>query len=213
MKKRVKFIIYVYLSVLGGYLVFVGFASLHNCHPYKYYRQAEEFSFNRASYFVLYEDLENVLDKNMSLLKTYTAKTDELKCTKDSLNRVGHIIATYFNALPEAVKSAPKYEILRIERVASADIMNSPAYYNRSIHNNVIRENGQGADDKTVCLIYLNNGEIIQAGLENGSCWLGIQEGERVLKTTSLKMTPRYVSGNNLDSYTAAPTTDYQPLY
>lgn len=214
MKERIKFIIFVCLAVLASYFFFYYSISQRSSIPYNYYRQMEEFPFNRVSYLMLYCDLEDVLDKNRTLLdsleKVYTQEIWQI----DSLNRVALIMQSYLEAVPEVKQNIPKHEIVQVKRIASAYIMNSPAYMNRGIDNNVIHEEGRGADETTVCLIYLSNGEIIKAGLDNNSHWLGCAEGERVLKTTALEIVPEYNRYNKkLVKYTVEERVSYQPLY
>lgn len=102
----------------------------------------------------------------------------------------------------------PKVETVRVLRAASSYVMNNPAFYNRDIANNVISENGEGADNESIYVLYLSDGTIIKSSPRDKPQWLGVKVGEKVRKVTSLKMLKE---GDY--SYKVVTVVDYNPLY
>ena len=102
----------------------------------------------------------------------------------------------------------PKVETVRVLRAASSYVMNNPAFYNRDIANNVISENGEGADNESIYVLYLSDGTIIKASPRDKPQWLGVKVGEKVRKVTSLK-----IQEEGDYSYKVVTVVDYNPLY
>ena len=102
----------------------------------------------------------------------------------------------------------PKVETVRVLRAASSYVMNNPAFYNRNIANNVIMENGKGADNENIYVLYLSDGTIIKSSPRDKPQWLGVKVGEKVRKVTSLK-----IQEEGDYSYKVVTVVDYNPLY
>lgn len=94
-------------------------------------------------------------------------------------------LATYRECKKYLKGKKPKVETLRVLRTASSFVMNRPAYYNRDIKNNTIKEKAEGADEENYYVLYLSDGTVIKSSPRDKPQWLGTKVGEKVRKTTS----------------------------
>lgn len=116
-------------------------------------------------------------------------------------------LATYRECKKQLAGSKPKVETLRVLRAASSFVMNSPAYFNRDISNNTIKEYGRGADEEDIYVLYLSDGTVLKASPRDKPQWLGTKVGEKVRKTTSCEAV---LHGN---TYKVDTIVRYSPLY
>lgn len=149
--------------------------------------------------------LDRIID-----LETDFAKREELS---RGVKNHQHALDSYRESREQLKKGPkPKVETVRVLRAASSYVMNNPAFYNRHIRyngiNNVISENGKGADNENIYVLYLSDGTIIKASPRDKPQWLGVKVGEKVQKVTSLKMQKE---GDY--TYKVVTVVDYNPLY
>ena len=116
-------------------------------------------------------------------------------------------LATYRECKKQLAGSKPKVETLRVLRTASSFVMNSPAYFNRDISNNTIKEDGKGADEEDIYVLYLSDGTVLKASPRDKPQWLGTKVGEKVRKVTSCEA----VLHDN--AYKVDTIVRYSPLY
>ncbi len=116
-------------------------------------------------------------------------------------------LSSFRKCQKELVNKKTKHEVLRVKRIASSFIMNNPAYYKRDISNNNISEDGHGADNENIYMLYLSDGTVIKASPRVNPQWLGVKTGEKVLKTTSEEPV---LHG---DTYSVETVSKYTPLY
>jgi hypothetical protein len=114
------------------------------------------------------------------LLEETTKKNEDI----NECNRQAVLLTEYTQAHEQIAKSPKLEEIVYVERINSAYIMNNPAFYNRNIANNTIKETGKGADNEDITIIRLSDGHIIKASPRSNARWLGVRVGEKVKKIT-----------------------------
>ncbi|MCM1322677.1 MAG: hypothetical protein NC218_00650 [Acetobacter sp.] len=120
-----------------------------------------------------------------------------------------------------------KKQIVRILRMASSSVINSPSFYTKNYSENSITEKGHGAENEDFIVFYLSDGQIIKSSPQINPEWMGTMVGEKVLKTTGKrlianeyeKITYHNVQNNSYETVKTAPDfhfeeyTTYQPLY
>lgn len=148
--------------------------------------------------------------EQMSALQKAFEEGDEFS---NGVKNYQHALDSYRECREQLKKGPkPKVETVRVLRAASSYVMNNPAFYNRNIKyngvDNVITENGKGADDKDIYMLYLSDGTIIKASPRDKPQWLGVQVGEKVRKVTSLK-----IQEEGDYTYKVVTVVDYNPLY
>lgn len=89
-----------------------------------------------------------------------------------------------------------KKEIVYVRRMASASIMNNPAFYEKHYSGNQIAAKGKGVENEDLTVIYLSDGAIIKASPKRNPEWLGVTIGEKVLKTGG-----KHVKSNQIKHY------------
>lgn len=178
--------------------------------------EIKDFNLNYYKWVTDYEFEKNKLEKlqNANLLRKKTA----------------HCWNIYKDTTRNVVE---KKEIVRILRMASSSVMNSPAFYTKNYDGNTITEKGRGAENEDFIVFYLSDGKIIKSSPKTNPEWMGTMVGEKVLKITGKKLsadrfeTKKYyplqnqMIGNKYWYHilTTAPGfhfekyTTYQPLY
>lgn len=154
-----------------------------------------------------YIPMQSVPDKYKFYLSTYNPETNGYNTSVQAIKDKQKLLDSYRECLEQQKRLKPKVEIVRVLRANSSFVMNSPASFNRDIRNNTIKENGHGADEEDIYMLYLSDGKIIKASPRDKSQWLGTKVGEKVRKVTSLQ--PR--QHNN--AFSLDTIVDYQPLY
>lgn len=154
-----------------------------------------------------YIPMQSVPDKYKFYLSTYNPETNGYNTSVQAIKDKQKLLDSYRECLEQQKRLKPKVEIVRVLRANSSFVMNSPASFNRDISNNTIKENGHGADEEDIYMLYLSDGKIIKASPRDKSQWLGTKVGEKVRKVTSLQ--PR--QHNN--AFSLDTIVDYQPLY
>lgn len=98
--------------------------------------------------------------------------------------------ANYWNVYKDTIRNiVEKKEIIRILRMASSSVMNSPAFYTKNYSGDIITEKGQGAENEEFVVFYLSDGEIIKSSPKVNPEWMGTMVGEKVLKITGKRLT------------------------
>lgn len=151
--------------------------------------------------------LQSVPDEYAFYLSTYNPETNGYNTSVHDIKEKQKLLDSYRECLEQQKGHKPKIETVRVVRAASSFVMNSPASFNRDISNNTIKENGHGADEEDVYMLYLSDGKIIKASPRDKPQWLGTKVDEKVRKVTSLQ--PR--QHNN--AFSLDTIVDYQPLY
>jgi len=128
------------------------------------------------------------------------------------------LLTEYTSAHSQIADSKRLEEIVHVERMSSAYIMNNPAFYKREIKNNNIKESGKGADNEDITVIRLSDGYIIKASPRSDAKWLGVRVGEKVkkitLKTYSFKWNTDPTSWENpKGGISVKDEVIYLPLY
>lgn len=176
------------------------------------------FKLDAATYFFISSALHDKMEKdfieNWGLKSEYTGNISACYYRLSYLNvydnerkKTKQQLATYRECKKQLVGHKPKVEILRVMRTASSFVMNSPAYYNRDISNNTIEEDGRGADEEDIYVLYLSDGTVLKASPRDKPQWLGTKVGEKVRKTTSCEAV---LHGN---AYKVDTIVRYSPLY
>ncbi len=176
------------------------------------------FKLDAATYFFISSALHDKMKKdfieNWGLKSEYTGNISACYYRLSYLNVYGNErkkteqqLATYRECKKQLVGHKPKVEILRVMRTASSFVMNSPAYFNRDISNNTIKEDGKGADEEDIYVLYLSDGTVLKASPRDKPQWLGTKVGEKVRKTISCEA----VLHDN--AYKVDTIVRYSPLY
>ena len=152
--------------------------------------------------------------EQMSALQKAFEEGDEFS---NGVKNYQHALDSYRECREQLKGHKPKVETVRVLRTASSYVMNNPSFYNRNIQyngvDNVITENGKGADDKDIYMLYLSDGTIIKASPRDKPQWLGVQVGEKVRKVTSLKIQREEDDYTYNYTYKVVTVVDYNPLY
>ena len=168
----------------------------------------DELSLSRTDFYILRNVLDSALKDNEALYQTYGSFLISSRNTEEETAAFETYADTYQKAQQQIETSEKKQEIVYVKRIASAFVMNNPAFYKRQISNNVITENGKGTDSELLTLFYLSDGKIMKSSPKQNSNWLGLKVGEKVLKTTGIKLYFDIKKGYSTVSY-----TEYKPLY
>ncbi len=150
------------------------------------YRESETFELNPINYIFVKSDLEDFSAQELLLQCSFAEeKKQKLQSRLDWQKQ----IAEQWLALEDSLKKSPeKREIVYVQRIAASHIMMAPAYYKKNYAGNIISEEGKGAEKEKFCVIYLSDGKIIKASTKSNTAFMGIQIGEKVLKTTRKKL-------------------------
>ena len=176
------------------------------------------FKLDAATYFFISSALHDKMEKDFiedwGLKSEYTGNISACYYRLSYLNvydkerkKTKQQLATYRECKKQLAGSKPKVETLRVLRTASSFVMNSPAYYNRDISNNTIKEDGKGADEEDIYVLYLSDGTVLKASPRDKPQWLGTKVGEKVRKTISCEA----VLHDN--AYNVDTIVRYSPLY
>lgn len=181
----------------------------------RYLMQKDELSPSCASFFILKDVLDTTITGNKNLYQTYESflRSSRMAERKVRIQKQKTILwetyaKTYQEAQQQISTAKRKREIIYVKRVASAFIMNNPAFYKRRISDNVITEKGQASDEEMLTMFYLSDGNIIKSSPKQNSKWLGLKVGEKVLKISGFKLSFDKKNGYGVIAY-----TEYQPLY
>lgn len=211
--KKFLIILTIFVGTLGACFLFTQYFSVRQ----QYMQQIPLKLDNRSSFYLGYsferlvEDecfstwySENKYTGNMS---GYLSNIYDLVYYQNEQKDIEQQLATYRECKKQLADSKPKVETLRVLRAASSFVMNSPAYFNRDISNNTIKEYGQGADEEDIYVLYLSDGTVLKASPRDKPQWLGTKVGEKVRKATSCEA----VLHDN--TYKVDTIVRYSPLY
>lgn len=211
--KKFLIILTIFVGTLGACFLFTQYFSVRQ----QYMQQIPLKLDNKSSFYLGYsferliEDecfstwySENKYTGNMS---GYLSNIYDLVYYQNEQKDIEQQLATYRKCKKQLAGSKPKVETLRVLRAASSFVMNSPAYYNRDISNNTIKEYGQGADEEDIYVLYLSDGTVLKASPRDKPQWLGTKVGEKVRKTISCEA----VLHDN--AYKVDTIVRYSPLY
>ena len=210
--KKFLIILTIFVGTLGACFLFTQYFSVRQ----HYMQQIPLKLDNKSSFYLGYsferliEDecfskwYENNYTGNMS---GYLSNIYDLVYYQNEQKDIEQQLATYRECKKQLVGHKPKVEILRVMRTASSFVMNSPAYYNRDISNNTIEEDGRGADEEDIYILYLSDGTVLKASPRDKPQWLGTKVGEKVRKTISCEA----VLHDN--AYKVDTIVRYSPLY
>lgn len=193
---KFKYIVYVVIATI---LLYFGLKTPVR----KYCLQKQELTLTPASCLFLRPQFQELQNKRDSLIEAYLASVKSCNKWKKNCS----LLRSAAQKLPLCKEA--KEEIVYIKRVSSAFIMNSPASYELSISNNMIKEDGEGEDTENLTMFYLSDGKIIRSSPKQNSDWLGAKEGEKVLKTRGICL----VFDEETELYDAVSYTEYTPLY
>lgn len=211
--KKFLIILTIFVGTLGACFLFTQYFSVRQ----QYMQQIPLELDNKSSFYLGYsferlvEDecfstwySENKYTGNMS---GYLSNIYDLVYYQNEQKDIEQQLATYRECKKQLAGSKPKVETLRVLRAASSFVMNSPAYYNRDISNNTIEEDGRGADEEDIYILYLSDGTVLKASPRDKPQWLGTKVGEKVRKTIS------YEAVLHDNAYKVDTIVRYSPLY
>jgi len=165
-------ILLIFAIIFGGYIAAYYLISYQSLKV-----NIWNFPFINKEYVLSVQQTNN----NYSKFSGETTKKNE---DINECNRQAVLLTEYTSAHEQIAKSPKFQEIVYVERMSSAYIMNNPAFYNRNIANNTIKETGKGADNEDITVIRLSDGHIIKASPRSNAQWLGVRVGEKVKKIT-----------------------------
>ncbi len=208
MKISYGYIVFIFACVFGIYL-------LIRPAMRKHYMQSSYLEINPLNYLFLKPNGNDSHNGNIAMV---LRQKDSLVClliqTHDNgpkINELRHDVERIKSYLPakhmlDSVEIfAP--EIVRVERMASKYIMNSPEKYHRHASGSLITESGKGADVEDLYVLRLTDGHIIKASPRKNAHWLGVKVGEKVRKQKRYILREKnWQSSIELDEY-------YEPMY
>ena len=189
--KKFLIILTIFVGTLGACFLFTQYFSVR-----QHYMQQIPLKLDNKSSFYLGYSFERLVEdecfstwysenKYTGNMSGYLSNIYDLVYYQNEQKDIEQQLATYRECKKQLAGSKPKVETLRVLRAASSFVMNSPAYYNRDISNNTIKEYGQGADEENYYVLYLSDGTIIKSSPRDNPQWFGTKVGEKVRKTTS----------------------------
>lgn len=211
--KKFLIILTIFVGTLGACFLFTQYFSVR-----QHYMQQIPLKLNNKSNFYLGYSFERLIEdecfstwysenKYTGNMSGYLSNIYDLVYYQNEQKDIEQQLATYRECKKQLAGSKPKVEILRVLRTASSFVMNSPAYYNRDISNNTIEEEGRGADEEDIYVLYLSDGTVLKASPRDKPQWLGTKVGEKVRKTISCEA----VLHDN--AYKVDTIVRYSPLY
>ena len=211
--KKFLIILTIFVGTLGACFLFTQYFSVR-----QHYMQQTPLKLDNKSSFYLGYSFERLIEdecfstwysenKYTGNMSGYLSNIYDLVYYQNEQKDIEQQLATYRECKKQLVGHKPKVEILRVMRTASSFVMNSPAYFNRDISNNTIKEDGQGADEEDIYVLYLSDGTVLKASPRDKPQWLGTKVGEKVRKTISCEA----VLHDN--AYKVDTIVRYSPLY
>lgn len=211
--KKFLIILTIFVGTLGACFLFTQYFSVR-----QHYMQQTPLKLDNKSSFYLGYSFERLIEdecfstwyaenKYTGNMRGYLSNIYDLVYYQNEQKDIEQQLATYRECKKQLVGHKPKVEILRVMRTASSFVMNSPAYFNRDISNNTIKEYGQGADEEDIYVLYLSDGTVLKASPRDKPQWLGTKVGEKVRKTISCEA----VLHDN--AYKVDTIVRYSPLY
>lgn len=211
--KKFLIILTIFVGTLGACFLFTQYFSVR-----QHYMQQTPLKLDNKSSLYLGYSFERLIEdecfstwysenKYTGNMSGYLSNIYDLVYYQNEQKDIEQQLATYRECKKQLVGHKPKVEILRVMRTASSFVMNSPAYYNRDISNNTIEEDGRGADEEDIYVLYLSDGIVIKASPRDKPQWLGTKVGEKVRKTISCEA----VLHDN--AYKVDTIVRYSPLY
>lgn len=211
--KKFLIILTIFVGTLGACFLFTQYFSVR-----QHYMQQTPLKLDNKSSFYLGYSFERLIEdecfstwyaenKYTGNMRGYLSNIYDLVYYQNEQKDIEQQLATYRECKKQLAGSKPKVETLRVLRTASSFVMNSPAYFNRDISNNTIKEYGQGADEEDIYVLYLSDGIVLKASPRDKPQWLGTKVGEKVRKTISCEA----VLHDN--AYKVDTIVRYSPLY
>lgn len=211
--KKFLIILTIFVGTLGACFLFTQYFSVR-----QHYMQQTPLKLDNKSSFYLGYSFERLIEdecfstwyaenKYTGNMRGYLSNIYDLVYYQNEQKDIEQQLATYRECKKQLAGSKPKVETLRVLRTASSFVMNSPAYFNRDISNNTIKEYGQGADEEDIYVLYLSDGTVLKASPRDKPQWLGTKVGEKVRKTISCEA----VLHDN--AYKVDTIVRYSPLY
>lgn len=211
--KKFLIILTIFVGTLGACFLFTQYFSVR-----QHYMQQTPLKLDNKSSFYLGYSFERLIEdecfstwyaenKYTGNMRGYLSNIYDLVYYQNEQKDIEQQLATYRECKKQLADSKPKVETLRVLRTASSFVMNSPAYFNRDISNNTIKEYGQGADEEDIYVLYLSDGIVLKASPRDKPQWLGTKVGEKVRKTISCEA----VLHDN--AYKVDTIVRYSPLY
>ncbi len=211
--KKFLIILTIFVGTLGACFLFTQYFSVR-----QHYMQQTPLKLDNKSSFYLGYSFERLIEdecfstwysenKYTGNMSGYLSNIYDLVYYQNEQKDIEQQLATYRECKKQLADSKPKVETLRVLRAASSFVMNSPAYFNRDISNNTIKEYGQGADEEDIYVLYLSDGTVLKASPRDKPQWLGTKVGEKVRKTISCEA----VLHDN--AYKVDTIVRYSPLY
>lgn len=211
--KKFLIILTIFVGTLGACFLFTQYFSVR-----QHYMQQTPLKLDNKSSFYLGYSFERLIEdecfstwyaenKYTGNMRGYLSNIYDLVYYQNEQKDIEQQLATYRECKKQLAGSKPKVETLRVLRAASSFVMNSPAYFNRDISNNTIKEYGQGADEEDIYVLYLSDGTVLKASPRDKPQWLGTKVGEKVRKTISCEA----VLHDN--AYKVDTIVRYSPLY
>lgn len=211
--KKFLIILTIFVGTLGACFLFTQYFSVR-----QHYMQQTPLKLDNKSSFYLGYSFERLIEdecfstwyaenKYTGNMRGYLSNIYDLVYYQNEQKDIEQQLATYRECKKQLAGSKPKVETLRVLRAASSFVMNSPAYFNRDISNNTIKEDGQGADEEDIYVLYLSDGTVLKASPRDKPQWLGTKVGEKVRKTISCEA----VLHDN--AYKVDTIVRYSPLY
>ncbi len=178
---KIKYIILIFAIVFGSFFCF------RDC-VRQAHLKSDELKLTPISY-VFTKDIWTQLDTmSYGWAKDYAfaeVKLQKFKERRDWVKGFTDKLTKYQDSLQSL---HPRTQIVRVKQIASSYIMNAPAHWNASYDGNKETSNGKGATNELFSVIRLSDGKIIKASPSQNSEWLGVQPGEKILKTTTVKL-------------------------
>ncbi len=211
--KKFLIILAIFVGTLGACFVFTQYFSVRQS-----YMQQIPLKLDNKAVFYLGHSFECFIEdecfpawyyrnKYTGNMSGYNSSLDDLVYYQKEQKDIEQQLKTYRECKKKLAGSKPKVETLRVMRTASSFVMNSPAYFNRDISNNTIKEYGRGADEEDIYVLYLSDGKVLKSSPRDKPQWLGTKTGEKVRKVTSCEA----VLHDN--TYKVDTIVRYSPLY
>lgn len=178
---KIKYIILIFAIVFGSFFCFRGCIK-------QSYLQSGKVELTPVSYVFTKDSWQSFNTLSSDWIINYEFAGIKLKGFQDRRNWVKNFTDN-MASLQDSLQNIPqKTEIVYVRQIVSFYTMNSPEYWETTYSGNTEKTIGHGAENELFNVIRLSDGKIIKASTLQNSEWLGVQSGERVLKTTSTKL-------------------------
>ncbi len=214
---KIRYIILIFAIVFGSFFCF------RDCIK-QYYLQSEKMELTPISYVFTKDAWKSFNSSSSAWITDYEFTEIKLKDFQERRNWVKNFTDNMTNLQDSLQNISPKTEIVYVRQIVSFYTMNSPEHQETIYRGNKEKSIGRGAMNELFNLIRLSDGKIIKASTHQNSEWLGVQSGEKVLKTTAVKLKAKKegkVSWYPLDSQiirhwrnvTSFPSKDYWNVF